>query len=208
MNQNCVGTGRAVPSNGVLYVQQADTCPSPGGPSGNALRYPVSGDVTPYGCTAGDAFVSGTYQGQITVVADNNIVVTGDLRARDRSGTDILGLRANQFVEVYHPVRSDGSNVLAAAGRTIDAAILSNQHSFRVQNHCAGAPLGTLNVAGSIAQLFRGPVGCTDSNDQRHGFLKNYNYDDRFGYLSPPYFFDPGDVPWEVRSYAEVPPRF
>lgn len=208
VNQNCVGTGVALPSNGVLYVEPATTCVPPGGPSGNALDYPVSGDVTPYGCTAGDAFVGGTYRGQVTVVADNNIVVTGDLRARDRSGTHILGLRANQFVEVYHPVGSDGSNVLGTGDRTIEAAILSNQHSFRVQNHCAGDALGTLNVTGSIAQLFRGPVGCTDGGGTRHGFLKNYNYDDRFGYLSPPYFFDPGDVPWEVRSYAEVPPRF
>ena len=41
----------------------------------------------------------------------------------------------------------------------IDAAILSLQHSFIVDNYQCGAKLGKLTVNGAIAQQFRGPVG-------------------------------------------------
>lgn len=223
-NANCIGPNPnavsdvPIPANGVVYVQAADpsrcdvTVP-PGRPEGNPLGYPVSGDATSYGCTAGDVFLEGTYQGQLTIAAENNIVVVDDVRAADLTGTDLLGLVANNFVEVYHPVRADGTDVRPVTGgpnddRTIEAAILSLQHSFRVQNHCAGARLGTLHVTGSIAQQFRGPVGCTDGFGARHGYLKNYVYDDRLAYLSPPHFIDPVEAPWILQSYAEVRSRY
>jgi hypothetical protein len=94
----------------------------------------------------------------------------------------------------------------------INAALLTVTHSFAVQNYTRGpqmttysgcSPLtcGTLNVYGAIAQLFRGIVGVVGS----HGYAKNYNYDNRLKYDSPPKFLDPVKSQWQVVTWAEQP---
>ena len=61
-----------------------------------------------------------------------------------------------------------------------------------------------LTVNGAIAQKYRGAVGTT----RRHGFTKDYNYDDRLRYRSPPFFLEPIAASWHVvRSNEQVPPR-
>jgi hypothetical protein len=85
---------------------------------------------------------------------------------------------------------------------TIEAAILALAHSFVVDNFRCGARLGTLNVTGAIAQRFRGAVATTGGT----GYTKNYVYDDRLKYRSPPYFLDPVQAAWKVnRSNEQVP---
>ena len=59
-----------------------------------------------------------------------------------------------------------------------------------------------LNVTGAIAQKFRGAVGTTSPT----GYTKNYVYDDRLRYRSPPFFLDPVQAAWKVnRSNEQVP---
>jgi hypothetical protein len=92
-----------------------------------------------------------------------------------------------------------------ANGLEIQAAILSLQHSFIVDNYDCGNALGDLTVTGAIAQRFRGAVG---TNGGATGFLKDYNYDDRLRYRSPPFFLNPIDAAWGiVRSNEQVPAR-
>ena len=43
----------------------------------------------------------GTYTGQLTIAAENDIIVDGNLT---RTGNGLLGLVANNFVRVKHPV--------------------------------------------------------------------------------------------------------
>ena len=51
------------------------------------------------------------------------------------SGNDVLGLVADNDVAVFHPVNSSGVNQAGSlTNPTIDAAILSLNHSFYVQN--------------------------------------------------------------------------
>ena len=60
---------------------------------------------------------------------------------------------------------------------------------------------------GVIAQKFRGPVG-TGGASVSTGYTKNYSYDDRLQYRSPPYFLDPLEAEWEVLgSQEQVPAR-
>ena len=90
----------------------------------------------------------------------------------------------------------------------IDAAILSLQHSFIVDNYQCGDPLQELEVNGAIAQKYRGPVGTGNGSTPVSGFIKDYEYDDRFRYRSPPYFLNPIDSAWDViRSHEQVPAR-
>ena len=72
------------------------------------------------------------------------------------------------------------------------------QHSFIVDHYDCGADLGILTVNGAISQKYRGPVG-TFGGGSDTGYEKNYNYDDRFRYLSPPYFLDPVESAWRVQ---------
>jgi len=83
-----------------------------------------------------------------------------------------------------------------------EAAILSLQHSFINDHYTCGAKLDTVTVTGAIAQKFRGPVGLVGST----GYIKNYNYDDRLRYRSPPFFLDPVSAAWGVvRQNEQVP---
>ncbi|MEJ2579247.1 MAG: hypothetical protein P8Z68_09135 [Kineosporiaceae bacterium] len=150
---------KAIPP--VIYV---DSTTNTG--SYSNFQYPMTGEdttgaTTDYTRTRGTAYVQGSVSGQVTVAAEDDIVITGDLTDADGgTGTDIIGLVAGNYVWVYHPVNWWGNNLLGSAARVnnIDAAILSLRHSFLVQNWTEGAVLGTLNVTGSIAQKYRGPV--------------------------------------------------
>ena len=92
---------------------------------------------------------------------------------------------------------TDGSGYFS--NLTIEAAILALNDSFIVDNWQCGSPLQVLTVNGAIAQKFRGPVGTFNSDSTRNsGYAKNYNYDDRFRYRSPPYFVEPVKASWKV----------
>jgi hypothetical protein len=211
-----VTTMVGLPANGVIYV---DSDPTQG--SCQPVQYPVQTDYTEdNGC--GNVYVSGTYSSSLTVAAANDIIIaptttTGTL---DWAGLDenlinqqnsVLGLIANNFVRVGHKVNrsaspcANSSSAMNDNGLRIDAAILSLNHSFIVDNYNCGHALGNLNVTGAIAQRYRGAVGTNGGNT---GFIKNYVYDDRLRYRSPPFFLNPVDSAWGiVRSNEQVPAR-
>jgi hypothetical protein len=253
VNGSCVANGTgALPENGVVYVQgvpstttdpnYAAGCPysSPSHPLPTLI---VTNDANQYGCRDGDVFVQGTLKGQLTIAAGNNVVVTGNVTYDGgTSGSSLLGLVANNFVQVRHPLRlqtttynpplssqpsSCGSPwqkthyVRDSSGRyvqricslnltgaqsnpTINGAILSVNHSFTVPYWNRGNPLGTLSVVGAIAQRFRGPVGTNSGGTVVTGYAKNYVYDQRLKYLSPPKFLDPVASAWGVAVWREV----
>jgi hypothetical protein len=63
-------------------------------------------------------------------------------------------------------------------------------------------------VTGAIAQSFRGTVGTHSGSFVTSGYLKNYVYDDRLKYISPPYFLDPIQAAWRVsRQTEQLPAR-
>jgi hypothetical protein len=141
--------GIPLPKNGVIYVQSQTPCTAT---SGNPLDVPYpSHDY--YGATSspeceGDAIVQGNLSGQLTVVADNNVVVDnqltyadcgtnsappssvnitpsgfGDLCAYSTSATnDVMGLIAQNDVEVNNPDPHSGST--GADGSTCAAGTI------------------------------------------------------------------------------------
>jgi Tfp pilus assembly protein PilX len=86
----------------------------------------------------------------------------------------------------------------------IDAAILSTKHSWIVDNYECGAALGKLNVWGSIAQFWRGPVGQSGGS----GYIKNYNYDERLATQQPPSFLSPSSTSWKLSRETAPPTNF
>jgi hypothetical protein len=191
-------TSMPMPSNGVVYVQN--------GACGTSYSlYQNYND--PPGCA--NLFVSGSSDKSLTLGSENDVIVTGDVRA---TGTAVLGIVPNNFARIYHPVTNRNGNTCTNAANsprdiTIDAAILSLQHSLIVDNYFCGAPLGTLTVTGAIAQRFRGPVG-TGGAVIATGYLKHYAYNDRLKFVNPPYFLSPLQAAWKVIRFTEqVPPR-
>jgi len=192
---------RAYPPNGVIYVQNGDC--------GQTTR-PLAPLDNPEGC--GDAHIHGTYGSDLTIATENDILVTDDVRM---SNDRMLGLIANNYVRVHHTIRnlsvgSGGSSCTNNDSPTnveIDAAILSLTRSFTVDYYFCGSPLGDLTVHGAIAQKYRGPVGQGSSGGGiSNGYLKDYNYDDRLAYRSPPHFLDPVQSAWRLARQTEQTP--
>jgi hypothetical protein len=198
------GAAIAIPSSGVVYVKNG-ACSSSYSPF--TATYPNSS-----GC--GNVRVFGTYSGQLTIAAENDVIIWDDIT---RTGNGLLGLIANNFVRVRHPIcptnnlgctngtmtsqankNNCGSGVNGTGSQSnlrIDAAMLAIQHSFIVDHYNCGANLGDLTINGAFSQKYRGAVGTTGGT----GYIKNYNYDDRLRYQEPPSFLDPVQSSWHIQ---------
>ncbi|MGH2885274.1 MAG: hypothetical protein ACRDPA_21655, partial [Solirubrobacteraceae bacterium] len=131
-------TSIGYPANGVLYVSNG-SC---------ALSYDVENPSYTGNTGCGTVYVKGIDGPPLTIAAENDIVIDGNLTYNDTSAS-MLGLIANNFIRVYHPVGSQplGTNSGACStsmsnspdplrnGVTIDAMLLSLQHSFDVDQY-------------------------------------------------------------------------
>ena len=88
---------------------------------------------------------------------------------------------------------------------TIHSALLTLAHSFRVQNYQYGTTnVGNLNITGAIAQKYRGIVTLIGTS----GYGKNYTYDQRMKYESPPHFLEPVASAWQIVTWIEQQPAY
>lgn len=213
-NYSCVGADGKTVGNGVGYPAVNETPPA----------------STSYGCKNGDAFVQGTFKGNMTIAANNYMYVAGNVVYNDPT-QDMLGLIGENNVIVYNPIgtystttacptkanpsktcTTNYTNALldeSPSDITIDAAIMSVAHSFTVQNYAAdsGNPKGNLNVLGAIAQKFRGAVGQSTTSQgvtSRAGYTKNYQYDPRMAYQAPPKFLSPVSTSYGITQVVET----
>lgn len=192
-------------ANPIIYAPNSTTgCAPSYTPTNVTYQQTSAGNF--YG-PCGDIYVKGTYLTGLTVAAADNIVITGNLQnSTDTNGqtmptgTATMGLVANQYVRVYHPVTnpSSGSCTGSTSNLTIDAAILTLAHSFFVDNYDCGA-VATLTIHGAMAQQYRGAVATSGTGGATAtSYTKNYNYDDRLRILLPPYLFDLQDTSWQI----------
>ena len=203
---------KALPTNGVIWVGSGGGCPS------DTYRRDQDYNAS---STCGNVEVKGNYSQNLTIGAQNDVIVTDDVT---RNGQELLlGLIANNFVRVYHRVKNrdddnpnqcDDDNSVVTGKPTnpgsinIQAAILAVKHSFIVDNWYCGNPLGTLTVDGAIAQNFRGPVGTGGASGVATGYIKNYVYNDRLKFREPPSFLDPVQSSWIVaRQNEQIPAK-
>jgi type II secretory pathway pseudopilin PulG len=231
----CKGTNKketkTFPKNGVVYVENETS------PSCTLVYSPFSFDKD-YEPSAedpcGDVYVKGTYTESLTIASAKDVIVNGNITTTSEAssvptgkpiGAATLGLIAQDFVRVYHPVtesgvnernncpsaqnQSESANALtkelggAMTDPVIDAAILSTKNSWIVDNWACGATLGSLTVWGAIAQYWRGRV--TDSTVGGYP-EKIYNYDERLATLQPPSFLSPTSTGgWKIERETEPP---
>ncbi len=115
--------------------------------------------------------------------------------------------RGNEYEDNSWPKRYvdvDRGTVYPSNGIQIAASIQTLQHSFLVQSYNRGTQRGSLYVRGSIAQAWRGIVGTTGST----GYLKDYGYDKRLRYASPPYFPQWTNAVWAANYTGEISPKY
>lgn len=213
-----------VPNNNVIYVKNwtsQSKCTAGQVGDGWPLAGDVNMDVPTFYCGTGNAYVEGTVKGRVTVAAQNNIILTGNLlidgvaAGSAPAGSSLVGLVAANSVVVAHPVQCTKmvsgncqtyANLQTSTTRYIYASIQTLQHSFWVQEYNLGAQLGTLNVYGSIAQKWRGIVGTGGGSGT--GYLKNYSYDSRLRFQSPPYFPQWVNAVWGAKTTGEIKPAY
>jgi hypothetical protein len=188
------------------------------------VSYPTTDEGTPfsstatnpaYGCRKGDLYTKGVIKGKMTMAAMNFIYVTGDITYADNQ-LDVLGIVGENAVWIWNPMKNvtgsgttsrsdDDGDPILAKNRTIYAAILSVKHTIQVQNYHVGAQRGVLKIVGSMAQKFRGTVGTGSGST---GFSKDYGYDLRLTYMSPPKYLTPTSTTFDTTQIAGVPAAF
>lgn len=94
-------SGVSFPPNGVIYVKQT-SCPEAYSPYGPKPKYTEDDQC-------GNVYVHGEYTSSLTIASENDVVINGNITTpRNASGTPttnaLLGLIANNFVRIYHPV--------------------------------------------------------------------------------------------------------
>jgi hypothetical protein len=82
----------------------------------------------------------------------------------------------------------------------IDAAMLALNHQFDAHNFDQGSALGNISINGAISEDWRGPVGTFGGGNT--GYVKQYTYDSRLTYLSPPDYLNPGTSSWQLGAVA------
>ncbi len=190
------------PANGLLYVETNNKL-------GCGYHFEVESSDTAEekkketGC--GNVYVQGSYERPLTVAGSNDVIITESLYPSSvagklgstPSGTAVLGLIAGNYVRIYHPCSSNKNETGSFSNPWIYAGILATTHSWIVDNSSCGAELGHLNVYGAIGQDYRGVVWRSDGSGV-HGYVKNYEYDERLATDEPPYFLAPLKAGWKI----------
>lgn len=205
--------GISYPPNGLIYVKRAASgC---GLSSFNVETSDTSTEQTEAkGC--GTVFVSGNYERSLTIAAEDDVIVSGNIYPTGLSlgsaptNAAVLGLIANNYVRIYHPGTScpgnpnypgGGTDSTTREDRYVYAAVLATKHSWLVDNANCGSLMGKLRLYGALAQNYRGVV-----YRNGHGWEKAYVYDERLATDEPPYFLAPLKAGWKVvRQVAQNP---
>jgi Tfp pilus assembly protein PilX len=222
------------PINGVIYVsgirneegEGKETCEtySPFGPTPAYTE----------GSACGNVYVHGKYTKALTIAAQNDVIinesvyptsVAGKLGS-EPTGNAMLGLIANNFVRVYHPLTGTRSAAeYTKCGPTsndtvstpeipkdleepyIYAAILALKHSFIVDNFDCGKPtLKSLNVYGAVAGEFtNGMTGVFSGKTPLSGYPYDLKYDNRLQAAEPPHFLNPIEAAWYIQRQTNSP---
>jgi Tfp pilus assembly protein PilX len=106
LEEEKVAVGVAYPPNGVIYVSGGCSAAySPYGPKPGYAGNEV-GRETDTKC--GNVYIHGEYTSSLTVASENDIIINGNITTPTTGGVPstnaLLGLIANNFVRIYHPV--------------------------------------------------------------------------------------------------------
>ena len=141
---------------------------------------------------------------------------TGACNISATGTNDVLGLIANDYVEMNLPLYTDNRRqgnsgtpyaaCLATApalnctvhNPVIMGSILALAHAFAVPNfNEVTIPVGEIDYYGSMAENF---IDVEESGNNGYGV--DYNWDPRLAVLSPPHYLSPGTPAWVTQSFS------
>ncbi len=206
-NGNPQGLGKGMPSTvgahltiaaaNNIYITPVDpTYQYTGGvPSGTLYSNITGSSSNSYGIIYGRT----TFNDQVANIANDANVTSGD---------DMLGLIANNYIMILRtgwPTQTSPYYVGSGTNYSpynvnVDAAVMSTSYSFMVEEYWTNLQDGKINLQGSLIQQYRGPVGETNGN----GYTKNYWYDSRMAYETPPYFLSPASSGWGIMYWQRI----
>ena len=175
-------------------------------------------------CTKGDIYAQGDVMGRVSIVAENNVILTSSLKDSTASTTpgatygqpdsgsqSVLGIISSRFTYIYRPFQLTGDaryrssytwvpdwRESNAQDPIFNAAILAVEACFGSQDTTYGSRSGYIYLWGSLSQKYRCVVGYYG------GYSKRYSYDERLGSLVPPYMASLFGEPWKVKRFAQV----
>jgi len=96
-------------------------------------------------------------------------------------------------------------DTIGSSGIYVDAAVFALHGSFGVQNWNMTPFSNYVNLNGTDLSEYRGPFGQFGGGGGTEGYEKSISFDQRLGFISPP-FIIPGSVPlWVLNDYVECP---
>ncbi|MDD2601310.1 MAG: pilus assembly PilX N-terminal domain-containing protein, partial [Kiritimatiellae bacterium] len=168
---------KPIPANGMLYVGSTTRTTEEWVYNSRRGRYEL---VTTTTTLKGDVDVSAPQglDGRMTIVAENNVNITGHIKYANDPRTnpasdDALGLIAQRDIVVE---KSAPNNV------NIFAHMIAVDGGFGVKDYNSGSSRGMLNVYGGIVNQIRKAVGIVNGA----GYDKHYIFDIRFATNPPP----------------------
>jgi hypothetical protein len=188
-----IGAHLTIAAANNIYITPVDptyqyTGGSPYGTYGTTLYTNITSSSNSYGITYGRT----TFTGQT---------------ANTTAGDDMLGLIANNDIMILQsgwpqqnatsPYVNINTNY-SPNNVNVYAAVMSNSYSFMFEEYWNNINNGNINLEGSVIQQYRGPVGLITGGHYNYGYSKNYYYDSRMSYETPPYFLNPANIGWGV----------
>jgi hypothetical protein len=143
------GEVKAWPTDGVLYVDNNGACSS-------TETYKTYHTYYPGSSSCGNVFVRGKYKRSLTIGAANNVIIDGNLVTVPNTsgapeGNAELGLIAENFVRIYHPVAQwdgacSGSCSFGAPTGTVGN---STEHKWEWKNEATGCSAPSITGSGT-----------------------------------------------------------
>jgi hypothetical protein len=204
LNQDPVASIKAIAQNGGLALTAAGQYSIGFNANGSMTYKERSGSAFPWGPTTTNSIssfngaiyvngavveLSGTLKGNVTIAAQDKILITSNLvynSAPPNSQLYSPTNNPNTIVDSLGLVANNEVTIMGTLAINIQAAILVTQgdNGFGADQRYNNIGQPSINLFGSISQYRRGVVG-TVAGD---GYKKNYKYDTRFLANPPPFF--------------------
>jgi hypothetical protein len=104
----------------------------------------------------GDVYVSGKYTQALTIIAENDVIINGNITTTGGSagaeptGSATLGLIADKYVRLYHPVKGSCESGITSSCKDEESPSGSAEYSCNQENAEATTDTATKELGGAI----------------------------------------------------------
>lgn len=147
-NKNETKPSVAYPANGEIAVEN--------GTSGCTVEYEPFFPNYESDTECGDVYVSGKYTKSLTIIAQNDVIINGNITTTggeaggEPTGTAVLGLIADKYVRLYHPVTGGCESGITSSCETYETSKGSAEYKCNQQNATEATTTATKELGVSL----------------------------------------------------------